>query len=161
MPDANEVHARVTIVLVQSLGVEEDDVIPSATLQGDLGAESIDFLDIIFRLEREFSIKIEHNELFPDPISPDDPIFARDGRLTDEGLTALRLRMPYADFRDLEFDRRLNRIDDLVTVELLTSFITWKLRGNGEAQYDVPFLVPDHSAGEPTAIFHYPANIRE
>ena len=85
MPDANEVHARVTKALVQSLGVEEDDVIPSATLQGDLGTESIDFLDIKFRLEREFSIKIERNELFPDPISPDDPIFARDGRLTDEG----------------------------------------------------------------------------
>jgi acyl carrier protein len=141
MPDANEVHARVTKVLVQSLGVEEDDVIPSATLQGDLGAESIDFLDIMFRLEREFSIKIERNELFPSPISPDDPIFARDGRLTDEGLTALRLRMPYANFRDLEFDRQLNRIDDLVTVELLTSFIMWKLRENGKADSDVHPLI--------------------
>jgi acyl carrier protein len=142
MPDANEVHARVTKVLVQSLGVEEDDVIPSATLQGDLGAESIDFLDIMFRLEREFSIKIERNELFPDPISPDDPILARDGRLTDEGLTALRVRMPYANFRDLEFDRQLNRIDDLVTVELLTSFIMWKLRENGKADSDVHSLIP-------------------
>ena len=141
MPDANEVHARVTKVLVQSLGVEEDDVIPSATLQGDLGAESIDFLDILFRLEREFSIKIERNELFPDPFSQDDPIFARDGRLTDEGLTALRLRMPYANFRDLEFDRQLNRIDDLVTVELLTSFIMWKLRENGKADSDVHSLI--------------------
>lgn len=141
MPDANEVHARVTKVLVQSLGVEEDDVIPSATLQGDLGAESIDFLDIMFRLEREFRIKIERNELFPDPISLDDPILARDGRLTDEGLTALRLRMPYANFRDLEFDRQLNRVDDLVTVELLTSFIMWKLRENGKADSDVHPLI--------------------
>ena len=141
MPDANEVLARVTKLLVQSLGVEEDDVIPSATLQGDLGAESIDYLDIMFLLEREFSIKIERNELFPDPILPDDPYFARDGRLTDEGLTALRLRMPYANFRDLEFDRQLNRIDDLVTVELLTSFIMWKLRENGKADSDVHPLI--------------------
>ncbi len=141
MPDTNEVHARVTKVLVQSLGVEEDDVIPSATLQGDLGAESIDFLDIMFRLEREFSIKIERHELFPDPISPDDPILARDGRLTDAGLTALRLRMPYANFRDLEFDRQLNRIDDLFTVELLTSFIIWKLRESGKAASDVHPLI--------------------
>ena len=129
---------RVTKVLVESLGVEEDDVIPSATLQEDLGAESIDFLDIVFRLEREFRIKIERNELFPDPISPNDPVFVRDGRLTDEGLTALRLRMPYANFTDLEFDRRLNRIDDLFTVELLTSFIMWKLRESGQPEYDVP-----------------------
>jgi acyl carrier protein len=150
MTDANEVHARVTKMLVQSLGVEEDDVIPSATLQGDLGAESIDFLDIMFRLEREFRIRIERDELFPDPISPHDEAFTRDGRLTDEGLTALRLRMPYANFRDLEFDRRLNRIDDLFTVELLTNFITWKLRGNGEAQGDVPAPAPHHFPGEPT-----------
>ena len=68
MPDANEVLARVTKLLVQSLGVEEDDVISSATLQGDLGAESIDFLDIMFLLEREFSIKIERQRVSPDPI---------------------------------------------------------------------------------------------
>jgi acyl carrier protein len=143
MPDANEIHERVTKVLVQSLGVEEDDVIPSATLQGDLGAESIDFLDIMFRLEREFRIKIDRDQLFPDPISREDEAFAQDGRLTDEGLTALRLQMPYADLRDLEFDRRLNRIDDLFTVELLMSFITWKLSGSGEASGDVhaPLLV--------------------
>ena len=141
MPDASEVQARVTKVLAQSLGIEEDDVIPSATLQGDLGAESIDFLDIMFRLEHEFSIMIERSELFPDPISPHDPIIARDGRLTDEGLTALRLRMPYANFKDLEFDRQLNRIDDLVTVELLTSFIMWKLRENRNAVSDVNPLI--------------------
>jgi acyl carrier protein len=161
MTDANEVQARVTKVLVESLGVEEDDVIPSASLQGDLGAESIDFLDIVFRLEREFKIRIERNELFPDPISADDPVFARDGRLTDEGLTALRIRMPYANFKDLEFDRQLTRIDDLFTVELLTSFITWKLRGNGQAQYDVPVPASHQSVAEPTAISHYPATIAE
>ena len=161
MTDAHEVHARVTRVLVESLGVEEDDVIPSANLQGDLGAESIDFLDIVFRLEREFKIKIERNEMFPDPIAPDDPVFARDGRLTDEGLTALRLRMPYANFRDLEFDRRLTQVDDLFTVELLTSFIMWKLRGIGQAQYDVTVPASYRSAAEQTAISHYPASIAE
>jgi acyl carrier protein len=161
MTDANEVYARVTKVLVESLGIEEDDVIPSATLQGDLGAESIDFLDIVFRLEREFKIKIERNELFPDLISPDDPVFARDGRLTDEGLTALRLRMPYANFRDLEFDRQLTRVDDLFTVELLTSFIMWKLRENGQSQYDPPVPSVNHSSGTPTEIAHYPAHIGE
>jgi acyl carrier protein len=161
MTDATEVHARVTKVLVQSLGVEEVDVIPTATLQKDLGAESIDFLDIMFRLEREFSIKIERNELFPAPISPNDPVFARDGRLTDEGLTALRLRLPYANFRDLEFDRQLNRVDELFTVELLTSFITWKLRGSGEAQDGLLGTAPRHSLREPTKLSHSPLHVGE
>ena len=51
MPASNETLARVTKVLMHALGVEEDDIKPSATLQGDLGAESIDFLDIMFRLD--------------------------------------------------------------------------------------------------------------
>ena len=58
MPASDDIHARVAKVLVQALGVEEDELNPSATLQGDLGAESIDFLDIVFRLEREFGIRI-------------------------------------------------------------------------------------------------------
>ena len=49
MPALNEIYARVTKVLVHALGVEEGDIKPSATLQGDPGAESIDFLDITFR----------------------------------------------------------------------------------------------------------------
>jgi acyl carrier protein len=146
MPASNEIYAGVTKVLVHALGVEEGDVKPSATLQGDLGAESIDFLDITFRLEREFGIKIPSGELFPEQASPDAPPFARDGHLTDEGLAALHLRMPYADLSDLGHDRRLSRIDDLFTVDLLASYIAWKLSRSREADGDAeePVLVaPD------------------
>ena len=69
MPALNEIYARVTKVLVHALGVEEGDIKPSATLQGDLGAESIDFLDITFRLEREFGIKYSPEDLMLAAIS--------------------------------------------------------------------------------------------
>ena len=137
MPASGEIHAKVTKVLVQALGVEDDDVKPSATLQGDLGAESIDFLDIVFRLEREFDIKIRQGELFAAAGFGGDTDLVHDGRVTDEGLAALRAQMPYADLRALERDRRLNQIDDLFTVDLLLRFITWKLGGSGEAGGDV------------------------
>ncbi len=94
MPDVNEIHAKVTKVLVQALGVDEDDVTPSATLKGDLGAESIDFLDIVFRLEREFAIKIRQGELFAEPVLGGDTDIVQDGRLTDEGLAVLRHPCP-------------------------------------------------------------------
>src|SRR3954467_4497433 len=110
MTDSDEIFARVTRVIVQALGVDEGDVISSATLRGDLGAESIDYLDIVFRLEREFRLRIPRGELFPEPISLDDPASTRDGLVTDEGLSALRSRMPYADLGELESDRRLGRI---------------------------------------------------
>ena len=64
MAASDEIRGKVTNLLVQALGVEEDDITPSTTLLGDLGAESIDFLDIVFRLERAFGIKIPRGELF-------------------------------------------------------------------------------------------------
>ena len=145
MPASNEIHARVTKVLVQALGVEEDDIKPSATLQGDLGAESIDFLDIMFRLEREFMIKIPHGELFSELLFQGATEIVQDGQVTDEGLAALRSQMPYADLRDLERDRRLNRIDDLFTVDLLSSYITWKLGESGESDCDLHSPASHHS----------------
>jgi acyl carrier protein len=59
---------KVSATLVEALNLDEDEVRPTATLQGDLGAESIDFLDILFRLVRDFGIRIERNELFPESI---------------------------------------------------------------------------------------------
>src|SRR4051812_27818285 len=97
MAARDEMIARVTAVIVQALGVDVGDVTPSATLVGDLGAESIDFLDIVFRLEREFGVKIPRGELFIESVFQDNTEYVRDGRLTDEGLTELRSRMPYAD----------------------------------------------------------------
>jgi acyl carrier protein len=133
MASSNELHAKVTKVLAQALGVEEGDIKPSATLQADLGAESIDFLDIVFRLEREFGIKIPRGELFFERVSELSPEIVQGGQVTAEGLAALRSQMPYADLSALERDRRLNGLDDLLTVDLLTRYVTWKLRGNGEA----------------------------
>src|ERR1700758_4506329 len=116
MTSFRDIHARVASVLAKALGVDEDDVIPSATLQGDLGAESIDLLDIVFRLEREFGIKIPRGELFPDSILEGQADLVQDGRVTDRGLVELRSRMPYADLADFERDRGL--VADLYTVEL-------------------------------------------
>ncbi len=137
MPDSNEIDERITKVLVQALGVDADDIKPSATLQGDLGAESIDFLDIVFRLEREFMIRIPRGELFSELIFQDVTTILEDGHVTDAGLAALRSKLPYADWNLLERDRRLNRINDLITVNLLSSYVTWKLGGSEEADCEL------------------------
>jgi acyl carrier protein len=133
MSASDEIRARVTKVLMQTLGVGEDDITPTATLLGDLGAESIDFLDIVFRLEREFGVKIPRGELFVEPVFQGDDGYVRDGRLTAEGLAALRSQMPYADLTDFDRDPRLANITDLFTVDLLVRYIAWKLEGGGEA----------------------------
>src|SRR6187200_3396865 len=97
MPSRDEIYSKVSATLVEALNVEETDIKPESTLQGDLGAESIDFLDIVFRLEREFGIKIPRGELFPESIFQGDPEMVQDGKLTSKGLSELKTRMPYAD----------------------------------------------------------------
>jgi acyl carrier protein len=130
MATLGEIRARVTGILVQALGVEAGDVTPSATLFGDLGAESIDLLDIVFRLGRGFGVKIPRGELFIEPFFREDSEFVQDGRWTEEGLEALREQMPYAD---LGHDAPPGGIAELFTVDLLVRYIAWKLEGRGGA----------------------------
>jgi acyl carrier protein len=122
-----EISGKVARVLVEALNVDKDELTPTATLQGDLGAESIDFLDIVFRLEREFGIKIPRGELFPESIFRGDPELVSDGKITDKGVDELRSRMPYADLGGLDRDRQLSAVPDLFTVDLLTRYVAWKL----------------------------------
>src|SRR5919109_1825115 len=118
MPTQEEIYAKVSETLVEALNVDEEDIKPTSTLQGDLGAESIDFLDIVFRLEREFGIKIPRGELFPESIFQGDPEFVQDGRVTEKGLSELRARMPFADLAKFEQNPEVSAISDLFTVDL-------------------------------------------
>src|ERR1700691_5180803 len=110
MPSQEEIYQKVSATLVEALNVDEEDIKPSSTLQGDLGAESIDFLDIVFRLEREFGIKIPRGELFPESIFSGDPEFVQSGRVTDKSLQELRTRMPFADLSKFEKDPEVSAI---------------------------------------------------
>jgi len=132
MPASKEIYGKVARILVEALNVDEDELTPEARLQGDLGAESIDFLDIVFRLEREFGIKVPRGELFPDSIFQGNTDLVSEGRVTDRGMDELRRRMPYADFGAFDQDRQLESVPDLFTVDLVTRYIAWKL-GQGTA----------------------------
>jgi len=122
----DEIFEKVKDVLENALGVDPEDVTMDATLIGDLGAESIDFLDISFKLEQEFSIKIDQGELFPENLMSDDTL-VEDGKLTDKAMDILRERMPHVDFSKLDADRRVNQLSEVFTVESLVDFIERKL----------------------------------
>jgi acyl carrier protein len=127
MPSQDEIYQKVSTTLVEALNVDEEDIQPTSTLQGDLGAESIDFLDIVFRLEREFAIKIPRGELFPESIFQGDPDFVQNGKVTDKGLAELRTRMPFADLSQFEKNPELTNISNLFTVDMITRYIEGKL----------------------------------
>ena len=88
--DREQIFEQVKTVMVDALGVDDDEVKQEATLMGDLGAESIDFLDIVFRLEKAFGIKIAREELFPAEALMNNPEFVSNGKLTAKGIAELK-----------------------------------------------------------------------
>jgi len=118
---------KVREVLVDALGVDVDEITPDATLQGDLGAESIDFLDIVFRLEKSFAIKIPRGELFPDDVM-NNPDYVENGRLTKAGMEQLKRSMPHADFSSFEANPEISRMPELFTVKTIVNFVNDKLK---------------------------------
>jgi len=123
----DEILQQVQEVLVDALGVDDDEVTTEATLMGDLGAESIDFLDIVFRLEKAFGIKIPREELFPAESLMNNSEFVQNGKLTDKGLAELREKMPHTNLATFEKDPDINKLGDLFTVGAIINYVENKL----------------------------------
>lgn len=123
----DDIFAKVRTTLVDALSVEDGDVTPGARLKGDLGAESIDFLDIVFRLEKTFGVTIPREELFPESIFQGDATFVANGKVTAAGLAALEQQMPYADLTEFKKDPKLDKVEDLFTVELIVKYLEGKI----------------------------------
>ena len=124
----DEIFTQVQEVLVDALGVDDDEVTTEATLMGDLGAESIDFLDIVFRLEKAFGIKIPREELFPAESLMNNSEYVHNGKLTEKGLAELRDKMPHTDLTSFESDPDINKLGDLFTVNAIINYVEGKLK---------------------------------
>src|SRR5215213_2123580 len=95
----DEVQGAVSDAVVGALGVGADEVTPDATLLGELGAESIDLLDILFRLERKLGVKIQAADLgaYVQGGIPDDEFGDENEIITPRGLAHLKTVMPQID----------------------------------------------------------------
>jgi len=127
----DEIIEAVRDVLEDALGADRDDITTDASLTGDLEAESIDFLDIVFRLEKRFSsperpFKIEQGELFPENVMSDSTL-VENGKFTDKGMEMLRQRMPHVELAAFESDRSVQKVSELFTVGSLVAFVERKL----------------------------------
>ena len=129
MPTKDEIFEKVRTTLVDALNVDEDEVKLSSRLRADLNAESIDFLDIVFRLEKQFNVKIPREELFPESIFAGDAAFVDGGKITPAGLAEMEKQMPFADLTEFRKDPRQDKIEDLFTVDLIVNYLQKKLGG--------------------------------
>ena len=121
-----EIISKVRNCVATALGRDEDEVELQHILAKDLEAESIDYLDITFQLEKSFDITISKDELFPQKIFQDETL-VKDGLVTHEGLKFLNDSLPYADLSQFEEDPQLSRVPDLFTVQLLVNYVKSKL----------------------------------
>ena len=123
----DEILKQVQDILVDALGVDDEEVTAEASLMADLGAESIDFLDIVFRLEKGFALKIPREELFPAENLMNNPEYVNNGKLTEKGMAELKDKMPHTDFSQFEKDPDINKLGDLFTVDAIVSYVDGKL----------------------------------
>lgn len=123
---------KVQETLAGALGLEPSEIRPEASLVKDLGAESIDFIDIIFRLEKTFDIKIPSGDLFPSHILTDDR-YIQEGRITEEGLEALRAKLPFLDIESFRSNPLVARLGDYFTVQMVLDYIRDRLAKESKA----------------------------
>lgn len=126
MTDKNEILKQVKTIIAQALRVEEAKVVSQASLIRDLGAESIDFLDIVFRLEKTFKIKIPKGELFPEKLLT-DARFVKAGQVTPEGIQELKVRMPGLDWDGFVKNPQVSNLGNMFTVGMIVDYLSEKL----------------------------------
>jgi acyl carrier protein len=130
--DDKELYEKVKEAIVDALGVDADEVRPDSVLFDDLGAESLDLLDIVFRLEKAFGIKIprggvQQDLLAAEGIKEQDVIV--DGALTALGAEKLRERMTEVKGEKIKAGFRIDDIPTLFTVQTFVNIVKQQLAG--------------------------------
>ena len=120
--DEKLIYDKVKESIVEALGVDDDEVTPNAVLFDDLGAESLDLLDIVFRLEKEFGIKIPRGGIQTEAMSTEgenlkEEDLVNDGVLTSLGIEKLKEVMPEVDPSRITEGFRADDIPTLFTVQ--------------------------------------------
>ena len=131
VPKKEEVFEGVKACLVEALDVDEEDVTLDASLTEDLEAESIDFVDIVFRLEKAFDLKIPQGELFPQDVFSKKEYVSK-GKLTAAGVELIQDKYPYLELPSNAVDMPVSDLASHYNVDMLVRYIDYKLSARAE-----------------------------
>ena len=126
--EVQSVYPTVADIIADAMACDPEDVTLDASLIDTLGMESIDFLDIVFRLEKAFSIKIPRGELFPEDVLSSSE-FVADGKVNAAGIAELKSRMPFADLTKFEANPSVQNFANTLTVEDMVRYVESKVAG--------------------------------
>jgi acyl carrier protein len=128
-----EILAELKPLLVEVLGVAPEKIRMDSVLVSDLGAESIDLLDLSFRIEEKFKVPIEANEIERDAKKRlPGGVYEKDGCLTEEALAEIRQSVPELDPTRLVPGLRKTDLPSLLTVSFFVHLIARKLEAKTE-----------------------------
>ncbi len=131
LTDKDEIIRKVKSIISKVLRVDEQKIELSSSLIRDLGAESIDFLDITFNLESSFNIRIPKGELFPEKILTDAQ-YVENGHVTLLGINELRKKIPEVDWNEFSKNPRVSEIGNFFTVKTVVNYLEKKLVCSGK-----------------------------
>ena len=126
----DQIFATVRACVADVLAIDPAKVTPDASLIADLGAESLDFLDLVFRLETEYGVKIPRDGI---RLAAQDGLadgFDQGGVLTEEALERMRILMPEIPASKLASGLRTHQIPELFTTETFVRLVAWRLAEN-------------------------------
>ncbi|MCZ0978207.1 phosphopantetheine-binding protein [Streptomyces diastatochromogenes] len=124
--DDKDFGAIVQEAVADALGLDLEEVVPDATLLGDLDAESIDLLDVLFRIEKAADVKIkvaDIAELLQGGI-PDEEFADENDIINEVGLAQLKKSLPQIDVEELAGKITADEVLSLFTVQNLTDLVT-------------------------------------
>jgi acyl carrier protein len=123
----DQIFSTVRACVADVLAIDPSKVTPDASLITDLGAESLDFLDLVFRLETEYGVKIPRDGI---RLAAQDGLadgFDKAGVLTDDALERMRILMPEIAASKLASGLRTHQIPELFTTETFVRLVAWRL----------------------------------
>jgi acyl carrier protein len=118
-----QVRDEITPFIADILGLELEEVTPTTRFFQDLGGESIEMLELSFRLEQHYGVKMPVQKLTPSL----DLDTEASGQFTPEALAGLKRRYPFLDFTRFETDPTKARVVELITVDAIAHFVTMAL----------------------------------
>ena len=124
MESIETIQEKLREILIDVLGVDREEIRPSARFFEDLGGESIDMLDLQFKCQKQFGVKIDFQKAIPtEQIGTTD-----NGRLTAEAVAAIRARFPFVDAAAFKVGMKLDQVRELFTVEALEHLLVAALK---------------------------------
>jgi acyl carrier protein len=123
----DEVYGKVRECIAESLGIDAARVAPHVSLVDELGAESLDFLDLVFRLETEYRVKIPRDGILVTAREGLAGRFDRGGVLSSDALERLRVLMPEVQRDRFAPGLRIHEVPNLFTPETFVRLVAWRL----------------------------------